>query len=504
MTKSLMLNSFKEKFFESFKSIIPIAIIILIVCGFIVPVDTNLLVIFFIGVILLMIGMTFFTNGVDISMISFGSKLGTKMVQSRKVWLISLLSLIIGIVITLTEPDLQILASQVNGVPNIVLMVAVAVGVGVFLVIAMLRILFDVSLRFLLLIFYGALFILCFFVPKEFLAMSFDSGGVTTGPMTVPFLISLGIGVTAVKQGKNNSSDSFGTIALCSVGPIIAVMVLGIFYKASGGEYQMPEINTLPNSMSVTQVFWESIVEHIETVGISVLPIVVFFVLFELVTKSFDKVQIIRVMIGFIFTYVGLVIFLSGASVGFMPIGYQLGGLLSVKGNGYLLIPVGMIIGYFIVLAEPSVYVLTKQVEKASLGAVSAKTMNLGLSIGVSLAIGLSMMRILTGINILWILIPGYCVSLVLTFFVPKLFTGIAFDSGGVASGAMASTFVLPFAIGAAISSKANVFTQAFGCISFIALAPLITVQISGLIYAKKSKKLFGNILLEEDTIIEY
>lgn len=504
MGKSVMIESLKEKLFESFISILPIAIIILVVCSCIVPIDTNLLVLFFIGVIMLIIGLTLFTNGVDTSMISFGSKLGTKLVQTKNIWLISFISFIIGIVITLTEPDLQILASQVNGVPNMVLMVAVAVGVGAFLVIALLRIIFDISLRLLLLIFYTILFGLAFFVPADFLSIAFDSGGVTTGPMTVPFLISLGIGVTAVKQGKNNSSDTFGTIALCSVGPIIAVMVLGIFYKASGGEYNMPESQPLPDTMNVFKLFVDSIIEHIESVGMAISPIIVFFVLFQLVSKSFSKTQIIRVIVGFIFTFLGLVIFLSGASVGFMPMGYAMGGAIATKGTGFLLIPIGMIIGYFIVLAEPSVYVLTKQVEKASAGAVSSKSMNLGLSIGVSIAIGLSMLRILTGINILWILVPGYLISLVLTFFVPKLFTGIAFDSGGVASGAMASTFVLPFAIGAAIATNANVFTQAFGCIAFIALAPLITVQFSGLIYANKTKKAFGSILLEEDHIIEY
>ena len=239
---------------------------------------------------------------------------------------------------------------------------------------------------------------------------------------------------------------------------------------------------------------------------IAISPILAFFLIFQLATRSFHKKQLVRILFGFLYTFLGLVLFLTGANVGFMPVGTQIGQTLAGLWGGWLLIPVGMVIGYFIVAAEPAVHVLNKQVERMSAGAISSSAMKKGLCIGVSCAIGLAMTRILTGVNIMWFLVPGYLIALGLTFFTPPLFTGIAFDSGGVASGAMVSSFVLPMAIGACsvLQGEAQIMTLAFGCVAFVALAPLITIQMLGISYKRRTKKIKRNFLSVEDRILEY
>ena len=464
-----MSKALKDKIFESLTSILPIAFIVLVISVAFVPLSTGTFVLFLVGVFLLIVGLGGFMLGADLSMLVIGEKIGATMTHSRKIWLIALLSFVIGIIVTVAEPDLQILAEQVPAIAektplgNYLLILTVGVGVGIFLTIGMLRIVFHIPLHILLIVFYVAAFVLSIFVDPSFWAVSFDSGGVTTGPMTVPFIMSLGVGVASIRSsgGKN---DSFGLVALSSVGPIIAVLVLGIVFDLHDIEY---------------------VVEPLRQVG--------------------DKKQIVRIIVGFVYTFIGLVFFLTGANVGFMPVGRAIGEGLAKLWDGWLLIPVGMVIGYFVVAAEPAVHVLNKQVERMSAGAISSSAMMKGLCVGVCISLGLAMTRILTGISIMWILIPGYAVALLLTFFTPPLFTGIAFDSGGVASGAMVSAFVLPLAIGAcSVLAPGAIMTQAFGCVAFVALTPLISIQILGLIYRGKTSKIKRNFLTVEDRIVEY
>ena len=508
-----MTQALKDKIIESLTSILPIALIIIVLSMTFTPMGSGTFVLFMVGVVLLILGLGCFTLGADMSMLVIGEKIGSAMTHSRKIWLIALLSFVIGIIVTIAEPDLQILAEQVPAVAekvpqlgNYLLIITVAVGVGIFLTVAMLRIVLRIRLSVLLIIFYVAAFILSIFVSDEFWAVSFDSGGVTTGPMTVPFIMSLGVGVASIRSDKNGQDDSFGLVALSSVGPIVAVLTLGIVFDIKGVEYEVTSPAVVENTQDVLFQYLHGFGDYALEVLIALSPILAFFLLFQLVSRSFHKKQIIRIFMGFLYTFVGLVLFLTGANVGFMPVGSEIGKTLAALWDGWMLIPVGMIIGYFVVSAEPAVHVLNKQVERVSAGAISSSAMKKGLCIGVCCAIGLAMLRILLDVNIMYFLIPGYVIALGLTFFTPPMFTGIAFDSGGVASGAMVSSFVLPMAIGACstLQGTGSVMTLAFGCVSFVALAPLISIQILGIVYRRKTHKIKRNFLAVEDRIVEY
>ncbi|HIZ72649.1 MAG TPA: DUF1538 domain-containing protein [Candidatus Gallimonas intestinavium] len=508
-----MTQALKDKIIESLTSILPIALIIIVLSMTFTPLGSGTFVLFMVGVVLLILGLGCFTLGADMSMLVIGEKIGSAMTHSRKIWLIALLSFVIGIIVTIAEPDLQILAEQVPAVAekvpqlgNYLLIITVAVGVGIFLTVAMLRIVLRIRLSVLLIIFYVAAFILSIFVSDEFWAVSFDSGGVTTGPMTVPFIMSLGVGVASIRSDKNGQDDSFGLVALSSVGPIVAVLTLGIVFDIKGVEYEVTSPAVVENTQDVLFQYLHGFGDYALEVLIALSPILAFFLLFQLVSRSFHKKQIIRIFMGFLYTFMGLVLFLTGANVGFMPVGSEIGKTLAALWDGWMLIPVGMIIGYFVVSAEPAVHVLNKQVERVSAGAISSSAMKKGLCIGVCCAIGLAMLRILLDVNIMYFLIPGYVIALGLTFFTPPMFTGIAFDSGGVASGAMVSSFVLPMAIGACstLQGTGSVMTLAFGCVSFVALAPLISIQILGIVYRRKTHKIKRNFLAVEDRIVEY
>lgn len=508
-----MTQALKDKIIESLTSILPIALIIIVLSMTFTPLGSGTFVLFMVGVVLLILGLGCFTLGAVMSMLVIGEKIGSAMTHSRKIWLIALLSFVIGIIVTIAEPDLQILAEQVPAVAekvpqlgNYLLIITVAVGVGIFLTVAMLRIVLRIRLSVLLIIFYVAAFILSIFVSDEFWAVSFDSGGVTTGPMTVPFIMSLGVGVASIRSDKNGQDDSFGLVALSSVGPIVAVLTLGIVFDIKGVEYEVTSPAVVENTQDVLFQYLHGFGDYALEVLIALSPILAFFLLFQLVSRSFHKKQIIRIFMGFLYTFVGLVLFLTGANVGFMPVGSEIGKTLAALWDGWMLIPVGMIIGYFVVAAEPAVHVLNKQVERVSAGAISSSAMKKGLCIGVCCAIGLAMLRILLDVNIMYFLIPGYVIALGLTFFTPPMFTGIAFDSGGVASGAMVSSFVLPMAIGACstLQGTGSVMTLAFGCVSFVALAPLISIQILGIVYRRKTHKIKRNFLAVEDRIVEY
>ena len=508
-----MTQALKDKIIESLTSILPIALIIIVLSMTFTPLGSGTFVLFMVGVVLLILGLGCFTLGADMSMLVIGEKIGSAMTHSRKIWLIALLSFVIGIIVTIAEPDLQILAEQVPAVAekvpqlgNYLLIITVAVGVGIFLTVAMLRIVLRIRLSLLLILFYVAAFILSIFVSDEFWAVSFDSGGVTTGPMTVPFIMSLGVGVASIRSDKNGQDDSFGLVALSSVGPIVAVLTLGIVFDIKGVEYEVTSPAVVENTQDVLFQYLHGFGDYALEVLIALSPILAFFLFFQLVSRSFHKKQIIRIFMGFLYTFVGLVLFLTGANVGFMPVGSEIGKTLAALWDGWMLIPVGMIIGYFVVSAEPAVHVLNKQVERVSAGAISSSAMKKGLCIGVCCAIGLAMLRILLDVNIMYFLIPGYVIALGLTFFTPPMFTGIAFDSGGVASGAMVSSFVLPMAIGACstLQGTGSVMTLAFGCVSFVALAPLISIQILGIVYRRKTHKIKRNFLAVEDRIVEY
>lgn len=483
-------SKFREKLKETLKAVLPIIAIVLVLCFTIAPISPSILMAFLIGAVLLIVGMLLFSIGAELSMTPMGERVGTTMTKSKNLLIMILVSFTLGFIITISEPDLQVLAEQVPSVPNLVLILAVAAGVGCFLVIALLRMLFGIALSHMLLVFYAIVFILAYFVPKDFLSVAFDSGGVTTGPMTVPFIMAFGIGISAIRSDKHAADDSFGLVSLCSIGPIIAVLILGMIYHPDSVDYVPKSIPDIDNSVELWGMFSQGFPTYMKEMAVSLLPIVLFFGVFQIISRDIKKKALIKILIGLAYTYVGLVLFLTGVNVGFMPAGNYLGQVIAGLPYSFIIVPIGMLIGYFIVQAEPAVFVLTKQVEEITSGAISAKAMGTSLSIGVAVSIGLSMIRVLTGISIMWFVIPGYAIALLLTFFVPKIFTAIAFDSGGVASGPMTATFLLPLAMGACNAVGGNIITDAFGVVAMVAMTPLITIQILGMIYRLKEERL--------------
>ena len=476
-----------EKLNESLKAVLPIMGIVLILSFTIAPLPSGILLLFLFGGILLIIGMMFFNLGAELSMTPMGEKVGKKMAGSMHLGLVLFLCFLLGFIITISEPDLQVLAGQVPSIPNLMLILAVAGGVGLFLMIAMLRMLFSMALAPLLIIFYLLVFALAAFVPGDFLAVAFDSGGVTTGPMTVPFIMALGIGFSAIRSDKHAENDSFGLVALCSVGPVLAVLILGLIFQTSDSSYTAAVIPEIQNSRDLWLCFQAGFPEYIKEIALSLLPITLFFSLFQIFSLKLKKRTLKKIAVGLLYTYIGLVLFMTGVNVGFMPAGNYLGQQIAGLSCNWILIPIGMVIGYFIVKAEPAVYVLMVQVEELTSGAISGQAMGMSLSLGVAASVGIAMLRVLTGISILWFLIPGYAIALILSFFVPKIFTAIAFDSGGVASGPMTATFLLPFAMGACDALGGNIVSDAFGIVAMVAMTPLITIQILGTIYRFRS-----------------
>ncbi|MBS5481014.1 MAG: DUF1538 domain-containing protein [Clostridiales bacterium] len=502
-----------EKLKEALKAVLPIIGIVLVLCFSIAPISPSILLCFLMGGVLIILGMMFFTLGAEMAMTPMGERVGTSMTKSKKLWVVIPLSFLLGFIITISEPDLQVLANQVPSIPNMTLILAVACGVGAFLVMALLRMLFSIALPPMLLIFYALVFVLAFFVPQNFLSVAFDSGGVTTGPMTVPFIMALGVGISAVRNDRHAADDSFGLVALCSIGPILAVLILGMIYNPQESAYVPPVIPDIADSTELWSLFRVGFPTYMKEIAISLLPIIVFFGVFQIVSLRMARRSLLKIVVGLVYTYIGLVLFLTGVNIGFMPAGNYIGQVLAGLEYRWIIVPVAMVIGYFIVRAEPAVYVLNKQVEEITDGAISAKTMGIGLSVGVAVSLGLAMVRVLTGISILWFVIPGYALALGISFFVPKIYTAIAFDSGGVASGPMTAAFLLPLAQGACVAVGGNIVTDAFGVVAMVAMTPLITIQLLGILsrlQIRRTRTAAGVLqpeqafaLLDDDAIIE-
>ncbi len=480
-----------EKVKEAFTSVLPITLIVLLLCFTIVPLESGMFLAFIVGAAFVIVGMGLFTLGADTAMTPIGEYVGTSVMKTKKIWLIIPICFIVGVMITIAEPDLQVLGSQLeNAVNPWTLILAVGAGVGVFLVVAFLRVVLKVKMSILLIGCYTAVFVLSFFVPQTFVPLAFDSGGVTTGPMSVPFIIAIGTGVAAMRSDKSAENDGFGFTALCSVGPIIAVMILGIILQPENIEPASNSIPVITDSKDLLSVYITSIPHYLKEVAIALAPIIGFFLIFQLIGQKLSKERIIRIFIGVLYTYVGLVFFLTGVNVGFLPVGSYLGQAIGEASYNWIIVPIGMLIGFFVVAAEPAVHVLTKQVYEITEGAIPKKALSISLMIGVACSVGLAMLRIVLHIPIMYFLIPGYLIALALTFFVPDIFTSIAFDSGGVASGAMTASFIMPLALGLCSAVGGNVATEGFGVVAFVAMTPLIAIQILGLVYKLKMAKL--------------
>ena len=501
------MKKLQEKTYESVYSILPIAAIVLVISISVAPIESGILTVFLFGTLFLIGGMGFFTLGSEMSMQPLGEGIGVEMSRSRHLLPALLCCFALGAIVTVAEPDLQVLAEQIPSVPSKALIYSVAAGVGLFLLIAMLRSVFHIRLARLLLIFYPIIFVLSAFAPGSFIPAAFDSGGVTTGPITVPFIMALGAGLAAVRSDKSSGEESFGLISLCSIGPILSVLILSICFhpESTSAPAVIPEVLTTKDAF---YLFLAAFPVYGKEVLLAMAPIAGMFLVFQLVFRRFHKNRILRILIGMLYTYIGLVLFLTGANVGFMPAGQLIGAGIASGAHKWLLIPAGMLFGYFVVAAEPAVIVLKKQVEEISNGAISKKAVGGALAIGVSLSVGISMLRVLTGIPLLPFLLGGYAIALVVSCFVPGLYTGVAFDSGGVASGPMTTTFILPFAVGACEAMGGNVMTDAFGIVAMVAMTPLITIQLLGLVSSIREKQRLKKVTAElsrfEDCIIYF
>lgn len=496
-----MTEKLRKKLVESLLSVLPITVIVFILNFTIAPMPAGNLWLFIISAVLLVFGMGLFTLGADISMMPMGEAMGAKLTTSKMPLFILAVCFILGVVITVAEPDLQVLAQQVVGIDNFIIILTVALGVGIFLALSLVRTALNLPLSYIFLFLYGAVFILGIFVPQDFIAIAFDSGGVTTGPITVPFIMALGIGLSSVLSGKDAHDNSFGLIAFCSIGPILAVMIMGCIVQVEGSYTSQP-LATPETAAQAATLFGQTAGVYFKEVAIALVPILIFFLIFQIFALKLPKEEVIRVGAGLVYTYLGLGIFLTSVNVGFMPIGTYLGETIASLSYAWILIPLGLIMGCSIIAAEPAVHVLNKQVEEITGGSISKTAMMAAFAISVGLSLALAMVRILTGLSLWYFILPGYAIAIALTFFTPKIFTGIAFDSGGVASGPMTATFLLPLAIGVCTGVGGNIFTDAFGIVAMVAMTPLITIQIMGILFKAKAKASFAENTIPPQIII--
>ena len=469
-------------------SALPIVAIVIVLCLFVMPMQTDLLLCFLIGAVMIVAGMGLFSLGAEFAMMPIGSKIGTALTKTKNLPLILGVSFLLGFAITVAEPDLQVLAQTVPHIKSSVLLVTVGVGVGFFMTVCMLRILTGASLRWLLIGCYVLIFALAAFTDRNYLSIAFDSGGVTTGPMTVPFILAMGLGVSMIRSDRAAEADSFGLVALCSVGPILSVLILGFFYNDSEAVAGISSA-AFADTREIGSAFISAIPVYLLEMAAALLPIVAIFLIFQLCLLRLHGRPLAKILIGIVYTYIGLVLFLTGVNVGFSTLGAELGAALAASGAQWLLIPLSMLLGWFIISAEPAVGVLEKQIEQVSAGAIPGKAIKLSLSVAIALAMGLAMLRVVTGISIMWFLVPGYVVALGLSFFVPDIYTAIAFDSGGVASGPMTATFMLQFMMGASIALGGNVLSDAFGVVAMVAMMPLLSIQVVGVLFEKRAKR---------------
>ena len=440
------------------------------------------LITFTVGAVLLIVGLGLFSLGADLAMTPMGTYVGSGLSRQKKLGLLLAVCFVLGMLITIAEPDLQVLAKQVSAVMNgTVLIYAVGIGVGAFLMVAILRIVFRKALSNILMLFYMLLFALALMLVvngnEALMPLAFDSGGVTTGPITVPFIMALGVGISSVLGDRHSQENSFGLVSLCSIGPVLAVLMLGIF-SSNDLSYAVPDYGV---SSEIADAFLHTALHTCKEVAVALGLIVVFFLLCQVTFLKLPKKRLLKITLGVVFTYIGLVMFLTGVNVGFMPIGYKLGFELASL-NEWAVVGIGLVMGVLVVLAEPAIQVLNAQVEDVTGGYVSKKAMMIGLCVGVGASIALSVIRIIFDFSIVYYVIPGYFISLGLSLFVPPVYTAIAFDSGGVASGPMTSGFILPFATGVCVclQGEAAVLRDAFGVVALVAMTPLITIQLLG------------------------
>ena len=495
-----MLKEFKKNLYSAAETILPIVLIVQIIT-LIIPIDRDVLISFLMSSVLLIFGSALFSWGADLSMILIGNKIGKDLIRSKKILLILIVSFIIGTVVTVAEPDLLVLAEQLTSIPSWLLIIIISLGVGVCVLLASARAIFGWNLNIMLIIGFLIIFGLMFFVPKDFIPVAFDSGGVTTGTISIPFILTLGMGLVANRIDKKAKEESFGLVALASTGPIIMVLLLGLFMNYESG---MAFDNSLYTDFSYSN-YLVQLVGCLKDVILAVSPIIVVFIIYYYVTKKrrVSKKELHKIVVGTIITVVGLTIFLVAANVGFLNMGYYIGNYITGTKYQEVLIPIVMVLSFFIAIAEPAVVILIDQVEEFTEGGISNRMLKIALAIGVSIAAGMSIQRVFSGESFLIYALIGYGIALLLTFFIPKVFTAIAFDAGGATGGSLTTTFLLPIAIGACYVMGGNVYTDAFGLASMVSLIPIITVEITGLFYEFKTR-ILTRVEDLDDSIVDY
>lgn len=477
-----MYKAFLDKLIESFKSVLPVTAV-LILLGFYMKVETSVMLMFLLGALLLVVGLALFQLGAFESTSVIAEDIGRYIVKKRNLAIFIIVAFMLGFLIIVAEPSVRVLADQLSNAiqPEMLLVYTIAIGVGLFLTVGLLRILFNISFRTLLIILYTLVFILALIVNQinpSFIPLAFDAGGFASGPLSVPFIMSLAYGISRARGDKASDQDSFGLVGITVTGPIFAILILGLFFRDIS-----PDVM---NSATVSPTLSEYLVQYTKDMAIAILPFIAFFVFFQIIDFRYQKQKVIKVLIAFVYTYVGLVLFLTGANGAFSVMGTLIGGYFA--NNALLLILVGAVLGLLVAAPEPSVIAVNKQVEEVTAGAISSKLMLGAISIGVAVALILSMIRIVTQINLLWFVIPGYVLALVLMFFTPKMFSAIGFDSGSAVTGAMTTAFLMPFAIGAAIALDVDVLTNAYGLVVLASMAPVISIQVLGIVYARKQE----------------
>ena len=494
-----MKNKITESLLDAIKSVMPIVIVIIII-SFFIGIPNKTIMSFSISSVLLILGIAIFTTGANMSMISIGERIGNLLVKKKNKFIILAASLVVGIVITISEPDLIVLANQLTSIPNMLLIGLVALGVGVYLLIGVYRILSKLSFKTIVTFSLLLIMILLYFVPQEFISVAFDSGGVTTGAMGVPLIVAFGYGINKLRSGKDANSFSFGLCGICSLGPIIVVLILGFFFKVDN----FFDVSTFINNNSIYSNLIRCLIKSFKEIVIALLPIMGVFVISQIFDKKLTRYEFVHMSVGVILSLIGLTLFLTGVSSGFLEMGYRIGNTFASSSYKYLLIPVGMVLGYIIINLEPAVKILVKRISDMTEGSISKKLISFCLSVGVCGAIGLAITRIYFEIPLIYIVVPGYFIAATLMYYCPPIFTSIAFDSGGAASGAMTTSFLLPLCIGTCVSLERNIMTDAFGVGALVALSPIITVQILGIIYNRKSKVKVKQVKPYDETIIEY
>ncbi len=498
------MSELKSKFKEVLTSVLPITIIVVIIHFTISPLESNMLYAFLIGSALVIIGLTIFLFGIDQGLEPIGHNVGNAIMLSNSYAILITTSLILGFFISFAEPSLHILANQVDSVTSgqlskMLMVVVVSIGIGVMLTLGMLRILKEVRLKYVFAGAYGLMFILALFSTSDFLGIAFDASGAVTGAITVPFILALAAGVSSVKKdSKMSEIDSFGLVGISTTGGCISILVAGIFLDTGKLQGELPESKILNSTLldtystKIPTISWESL--------LTLLPIVVAYILFQIFFFKHKKSKVIDISRGLAFTYLGLVIFLLGVNGGFMEVGAQIGRQLGSMESSVPVLIVALLLGLTTVLAEPAVYVLTHQVEDVTGGSVKRSLVLIFLSIAVGLAIFMSALRVLIPDIQLWMyLLPGFGLAVLLAFFVPDLFVGMAFDAGSVASGPMTTTFSLAFVqgISAAVPS-ADVVVDGFGMIAIVAMMPIIALEILGAGFHAKEKIANRNANLKE------